>query len=377
MRFSDIPGHETEKNVLRELVATGHLPHALMISGAPGTGKTLLARAFAQYVHCESPQSGEPCGHCAACRLHEESAHPDLHFIYPIAKNKSKGLLVSANLSEQWDRFITEYPTMPEEKWLEILEAGNSQIGIHVEEADELVRADSIAPFASNRKIFIIWQPERMNAETANKLLKVIEEPSDDTLFVMVSNNELQVLPTIFSRVQRIHAGGLSDSEIAAYLTSRFHFPEHQAAQYARLCEGSLTRALELGSRSGENEEFLTLYQEIMRSAYAKRVANLRQLSEKIHGFGREKIKRYLSYTARMIRENFIFNMKMPPLTVLTPEEEAFSQRFSPFVNHANVEDFLAETDRAMRDIGRNANARIVMFDYFVTTIILLHRKPK
>ena len=376
MRFSDIPGHEDVKQTLRGLVESGHVPHALMLSGPAGTGKMMLARAYAQYLHCESPRDGEPCGQCRNCRLHAELTHPDLHFVYPIVKNKKLGYVISSDRAEAWQRMITEYPAMPEEKWQEIIEAGNSQTAIYVEESADIIRQDSYPPYASARKIFLIWQPERMRVEAANKLLKVLEEPSEGTIFIMVSDNELQVLPTIFSRVQRVHAGRLSDSDIAAYLMSRHGFNEAAAAQYGRLCAGSLIRADELGSHSGENEEFLAIYQEVMRSAYAKRVARLRQISDKLAGFGREKIRRLLDYMARMIRENFIYNMKMPQLSAMTPDEEAFSTRFSPFVNHANVEDFLAETDRARRDVERNANAKVVLFDYFVITIILLHRKP-
>lgn len=375
VKFGELPGHEDVKATLRGLAATGHVPHALMLSGPPGSGKMTLARAFAQYLHCENPHDGEPCGVCRSCRLHGELSHPDLHFVYPIVKNKSRKILVSADVADLWQKFITEHPSMPEEKWLEILDAGNSQTGIFVEEADDIVHSDSLPPYASPYKIFIIWQPEKMRVETANKLLKVIEEPSPGTLFFMVCDNELQVLPTIYSRVQRIHVGQLSDNDIASYLNTRYHLPPDRAATTARLCGGSLTRADELGSNSGETEEFLGYYQEIMRAAYAKRVARLKQLSEKIHSFGREKIKRLLSYMARMIRENFIYNMKVPMLTALTPGEEEFSRRFSPFVNHANVEDFLAETDRARRDVERNGNAKIVLFDYFVIIIILLHRK--
>lgn len=375
MKFKDIPGHEKTKKTLRELKATGHLPHAMLLCGPSGSGKMMMARAFAQFIHCESPTDGEPCGRCAACRLHETLSHPDLHFVYPIVKNEKLKRFVSADMAEYWVRMISEHPSMPPEKWLDIIEAGNSQPQIYVNEAEAIVRADSLTPYQATQKIFIIWLPERMNTETANKLLKVIEEPSESTVFIMVSNNELELLPTIFSRVQRIQVGRLSDNEIANYLTDKFHLPQHNAAKIAPICEGSLITAEELGSHSGENDEFLSLYQEVMRAAYAKRVAKLKQLADGIHAFGREKIRRFLLYMARMIRENFIYNMKQPLLTAMTPEEENFSMRFSPFVNHLNVEDFLNETDKARRDIERNGNPKLILFDFFILCIILLHRK--
>lgn len=375
MKFNEIPGHENLKNNLRDLAERGQLPHAIMLSGPPGAGKMMLARTFAQYLHCEHPLDGEPCGKCRGCRLHEGLSHPDLHFVYPIVKNEKQNRRISADLSEQWRKMIEDYPTMPQEKWLEILEAGNSQPAIYVNEADEIVLADSTPPYTSPYKIFLLWLPERMNIDSANKLLKVIEEPSEGTIFILVSNNELQILPTIFSRVQRFHAGRLSETEITDYMVRKYQLPQQKARRLASISEGSLIKADELGTNSGENEEFLQVYQEVMRAAYAKRVLKLRQLAEQVNSFGREKIRRFLDYMARMIRENFIYNMKNPTLTAMTGEEEEFARRFSPFVNHGNVEDFAKETDRARRDIERNGNPRLILFDYFIICIILLHRK--
>lgn len=375
--FGHVPGHEDIKERLRESVATGHVPHALMFSGPPGSGKMMLARAFARYLHCENKVNGDACGHCRSCRLHDENDHPDLHFVFPIVKSEKLKRRVSADVYDQWREMLDKYPTMPEEKWLELLDAGNSQTAIYVNEAEEIVKADAYPPYASDRKIFIVWCPERLRPEAANKLLKVIEEPSEGTIFIMVSENELKVLPTIFSRLQRIHVGRYSDKEIEKYLKERHGFNTNQYFSYAPLCNGSLTRADELGSHTGETEEFLTMYRDVMRAAYSKRVGMLKILAERTAAYGREKLCRYLDYTARMIRENFIHNLKHPGLMAMTPDEEAFSERFSPFVNHANVEDFASETDMARRDIERNANARLVMFDYFVQCIILLQRRPK
>lgn len=375
MKFNDIPGHEALKGSLRELVNSGHVPHAMMISGPSGVGKMLLARTFVQYLHCESPVAGEPCGNCRSCRLHQELSHPDLHFIYPIVKSEKLKRLVSEDMIEYWHRMLEENPTMAEEKWLEVIEAGNSRPNIYVNEADAIVTSDSYPPYASKWKVFLIWLPERMRVEAANKLLKVIEEPSEGTIFIMVSNNELGVLPTIFSRVQRFHAGRLSEEELSQYLNQKYQFPYDMAFRYARLSNGSLILADEFGSHTGENEQFLDVYREVMRAAYGKRVAKLRQLANQVNEFGREKIRRFLDYMARMIRENFIYNMKLPTLQSMTPEEESFSTRFSPYVNHLNVEDFAAETDRAKRDIECNGNPKLILFDYFILCIILLHRK--
>lgn len=260
---------------------------------------------YAQYLQCEHPVDGEPCGTCRSCRQHADMTHPDLHFVYPIVKSKKLGRVVSADVADLWTRMLTEYPTMSEERWLELIEAGNSQPQIFVEEARDIVRADAYPSYSSKYKIFIVWLPEKMRVETANKLLKVIEEPSEGTMFIMVCNNDLMLLPTIFSRVQRMAVGRLSDAQIAGYLRDRYHYPEQVAEQTARLCGGSLIRADEIGSNTGENEEFLAIYQDVMRSAYSKKVSRLRQLSESLAGFGREKIRRFLDYMARIYPREF------------------------------------------------------------------------
>lgn len=377
MKFSDIPGHLQVKDRLRTLADTGRIPHAILLSGREGLGKMMLARAFAQYVHCENPRDGEPCGMCRSCRMHAENAHPDVHYIYPFVKSEKTKRLLSTDVLPLWKEMLSKHPAMPMETWLELIGAGNSQPMIYVNDAEEVIRADSFPPFSSDRKFFIIWLPERMKAEAANKLLKVIEEPSPGTVFILACDNELHLLPTIFSRTQRFHIGAVPEEEIAGYLRRTFSLDEERARRLAHISEGNLLKAFRLGSHSGENDEFRELYQLVMRTAYARKPAKLREIADTTAAFGREKIRRFLLYAARMFRENFIYNLRMPQLQSMTPEEEAFSRNFSPFVNHVNIEDLVAETDRARADIERNANAKVVLFDYFLLIIILLHRKKQ
>lgn len=377
MRFADIPGHTEAKQVLRELADSGRIPHALMLSGPAGIGKMMLARAFAQYVHCLNKENGEPCGRCAACLQHQSLNNVDTHFIYPIVKREKTKTAQSADEIDNWKRMLEEYPAMPVEKWNEILEAGNSQPAILVSDADDIIRTEAYASFSSRYKFFIIWLPERMRIEAANKLLKVIEEPTEGTIFVLVSNDEKSVLPTISSRTRRINLSPLSAEEVTDYMHRRYGMEQWQAEEYARLAEGRISKADELGSHTGETKEFDSMYRDIVRSAYGRQIGRLRALSEDTAAWGREKLRRFLTYMARMTRENFIYNLRMPQLSMLTREEEEFSRRFSPFVNYGNVEDIAAEIDKADFDVSRNANAKIVMFDFFLLLIPLLLRKPK
>ncbi len=381
MRFSDIPGQEGVKDSLLHMADNDTVPHAILLSGPEGSGKMMLARAFAQYMHCRHRSGGEACGVCPDCRMHLELAHPDVHFVYPIVKREKEKIAVSADLLPQWKEMLEKYPEMPSEEWLDIIGAGNSQTAIYVAEADAIVQADSYPPFASSTKFFIIWLPERLRTEAANKLLKVIEEPMPGTVFILVCDNDLQLLPTIYSRAQRFHAGGIAEEEIASWLHKTRGIPLETASRLATISEGNLITASRLANNSGETEEFRLLYMQIMREAYKKSAATLKKIADKTgdtkSGFGREKLRRFLLYMARMTRESYIYNLGVRRLNAMTPEEEHFASRFAPFIHFANVEEMVAETDRARTDIERNANAKLVLFDFFIILIILLHRKKQ
>lgn len=377
MKFSDIPGNAPIKAALKALADSDRIPHALMFCGISGIGKMLTARAFAQYIHCTDRQAGEPCGRCTACLQHASFNHPDLHFIYPIVKSDSKKIQLSTDEINRWKRMLTEYPAMPPEKWLEILEAGNSQPLIYVNDADHIVSTEPYAPFASKYKIYIVWLPERLQPAAANKLLKVIEEPTQGTIFILVSNEDSKVLPTITSRTQRFHFTPLTSDEISEYLEKKHHLKEWEAFKLSHLAAGRLSIADEIGGHTGENEEFEGYFKDIMRAAYGKRIGMLKSLSEKTAAFGREKLMRFLDYMSRLTGENFMYNLKIPDLYALTKSEKEFSEKFSPFINHGNVEGIIAEIERARFDISRNANGKIVMFDFFLLLISLLLKKPK
>lgn len=377
MKFADIPGHDSIKHALRMMVDTDRIPHAMMLSGPSGVGKMMLARAFANYLHCQEPRDGEPCGHCQACLQHRNFNHPDLHFVFPFVKSKTRKIIVSDDLIPQWKEMLQTYPAMPTEKWLDIIDAGNSQPRIYVEDADAIVRSESLPAYSSKYKIFLIWLPERMQVEAANKLLKVVEEPPEGTIFLFVSNDPSKVLPTIISRTQSYPLSPLPRPEIEKYLMRRYGLPDYQALELSALAEGRLSKADELGGHSDEAEEFEKLFRDVMRAVYARKLLLLKNYSEDCAAFGREKLIRFLNYFSRMIRENFIYNLHMPELSRLTRSEAEFSRRFAPFIHHSNVEEIISQTGRASNDVARNANPKIVMFDFFLLLITALTRIPK
>lgn len=347
------------------MVDADRIPHAILFSGPAGVGKMMMARAFAQYVHCSSRNAGEPCGICPSCRQHLANSNPDLHFIYPVVKKKLKAPL-STDYIEEWRKMIAEEPFMRRDRWLALLDAGNSQPIIYVSEAEEIARTAPLSSFASRYKIYLIWLPEAMNPETANKLLKILEEPWDDTIFLMVSNNPEKLLPTVYSRTQRILFRPLEPQQLEKILILQRGVEKGIAERISRISEGSLFKAEDLMQADGETEESAEWFRTIMRSAYARKMKRLLQLSDEIADKGRERVLRFLNYGAMMVRENYIYNLRQPLLNAMTLSEEQFATRFAPFINHKNVEGLAAEFTRASNEIARNANARIVLFDMFI-----------
>lgn len=373
MKFSDITGHKEIVDSLRSLVDSGKIPHAFLFSGVSGIGKHRTARALAQYIHCKNRSNGDACGVCSSCLQHQNHNNPDLHFIYPIVKKD--GALISKDFIEEWREMLDNYSYMPPEQWNQLLNAGNSQTTILVAESDEIVARASLSSFQEDFKIFLIWLPEKLRTEAANKLLKIIEEPFEDTIFILVSNNENKILPTILSRTQRFNFKPLSEEDLQSLLLKN-GVEASLAREAARISAGSLRKADEIASHPEEMLEFSDLFKDVMRAAYGLKAKKLKELADEIAGFGREKIIRFLDYMARMIRENYIFNFQLPPVSYMTQEESTFSSRFAPFIHDGNVEAISEEIGRGARDIERNGNSKIVLFDMFLILSRLI-RKPR
>ncbi len=375
MRFADIAGHNNVKEHLRALVDSDRVPHALLLSGPEGTGKLALARALAQYMHCVSPVNGDSCGRCPSCVQHASLNNADMHFVYPIVKSKQKHQLVSTDMADAWRNFLSCGNYASWQRWLDIIDAGNSRPGIYVEESAEILRKLNISNFSARYKVMVVWLPEKLQGEAANKLLKIIEEPFDDTKFIFVSNDPASILPTILSRLQRVAVTRLSDDEIAAILVDTRGVDPQAAVQLAYISDGNACTALDAVETAGEFDEFMELFQDIMRKAYMRDVKALRDNGDTVAAMGREKSLRFLAYCARMVRENFIYNLGRQDLVRLTGAEARFSSRFAPFINAANADDMMRLFDEAAADISRNANAKIVMFDTLLHLIVLILRK--
>lgn len=373
MQFSQLIGNSSAIERIRQMVDNNHLPHALLLHGETGVPKLALARTLAQYLHCTNRTGGEPCGTCPACRQHQSLNHTDTFFSFPYVKPDSKKEWVCDDFLPQWREFLEKNPLVEDyQQWLETLKVDNKQGTIYVDESAAIMRKMSLSSFTAQYKVLIMWLPEKMEEASANKLLKLIEEPFDDCRFVLVSDNAKAILPTIFSRTQRIELRKPSTDEVAAYLSARHNLDPQDAVALAAPADGNVVMAEQSLNADSENHQFHQRFMELMRLAYARDLVKLKAWAGDIADYKREKACRFLQYAERQVRENFIYNLRQPSLNYLTREEQQFSTRFSPYINENNVERMEQEFNRARIDIAGNAYAKLVLFDLAVTITILI-----
>lgn len=372
MKFSDIPGHENVKSRLREMADNGRVPHALLLHGPSGIGKMAMARAMAQYLHCENRINGDSCGVCPACLQHQSFNHIDTHYVFPVIKRKSGAPTVCDDYLAEWRDFLNQSPWMDFEQWLMLLGKENGQPMIYADESAALIRKLHYTAHHARNKVVIMWLPERMNAECANKLLKMIEEPFDDTILLFVSNDASMVLPTIYSRTQRIEMRRYPDDLLAAYLMETYAVDPSDAMAVAHVAEGNVNAAARSINTTKDSGKYLELFMSLMRLAYQRKVKDLRDWSVDVADMGREKEVGFLDYCQRLIRENFIYNIGVPGLNYMTRDEVSFSANFARFITERNVEKLIYELNSARTEIAANGNAKIILFDMAIKVILLL-----
>lgn len=379
MRKSEVIGQEEAWARLTQMAREDRLPHAMMLCGPQGAGKMALAMAFANYLLCRNhTPDDEACEACPQCKMLARWEHPDLHFTFPTIKLPSMGSdhkPVSDDFARQWHEMVKESPYFSMDQWMNAIGAENQQAIITAGESDDLVRKLSLKSSQGGCKVSIIWLPERMNIECANKLLKLIEEPPQGTVFIMVSEEPDKLLETIRSRTQRIDIKRISTESISRQLKERYGLGDELANRMARLANGSWLKAVRELEKDSENTEFLADYQQLMRLAYMRNIHDLKPWSERIAGYGREKQKRLMDYFIRLTRENFMYNFANPDLNYMSEEEEAFANKFARFINEANIIPISEMADKVQRDIKQNANAKIVFFDLALQMIMLLLKK--
>lgn len=373
MQFREIIGQEEIKKRLIRTVTDERISHALLFFGPTGVGKLPLALAYAQYISCSDRTDEDSCGTCHSCIKYSKLAHPDLHFVFPVV-NTGQGAqkTVSDNYIQHWRTAITSNAYITENQWYEIIGAENKQGFISRTESSEVLRKLSLKSYEADYKVLIIWLAEKMNPPAANALLKLIEEPPAKTLFLLISENTDQIIPTILSRTQMIRVGPLPNEAIKAGLSERYPDDNEMINDVIRRVNGDFSLALQLMESGAMDSESFDEFVYLMRKCYGREIIDIQKWTEKMAGWGRERLKQFLTYSLRMIRENFILNLKQEKISYLTKKEAEFSAKFSPFIHTGNVFRMAKEFELAIEHIESNGYAKLILLDLAIKNILLL-----
>jgi DNA polymerase-3 subunit delta' len=374
MFFKDIIGQTEIKHRLIQSVKEGFIPHARLISGREGTGALPLALAYSRYLHCIRRQENDACGTCSSCQKFNKLSHPDVHFVFPIINKKGNKDAFCDDFLPEWRKFLTETPYASFTSWLENIGADNAQGLIYARESNEITRKLSLKAYESDYKTMIIWLPEKMHEVAANKLLKLLEEPPEKTIFLLVSEEPEKVISTIRSRTQNLRIPPIAAEDLSQALSEKYDLPSGDIQWIIRLANGSYDEALKIIDSSGENEMYLDLFRTIMRNSWKRDILNMKAKAEQFALMGRDKQKNFLAYAQRMIRENFLYRLQLPEINYMNREETEFAVKFHPHVYEENIVEFMEELALAEKHIEMNVNARMVFFDLSMKIAVLLKK---
>ncbi|MDR1102368.1 MAG: DNA polymerase III subunit delta [Tannerella sp.] len=375
MYFRDIIGQDELKRQLIRSAHEGTVPHARLFCGKAGTGAFPLALAYARYLNCTGRSETDACGRCPSCLKYNGLIHPDLHFIFPIVAVKERKKQICDDYLPEWRSFLATHTYFDLNLWLSHMDALNKQALIYARESNDILHKLSLRIYEATFRVLFIWMPERMHPTCANKLLKMIEEPPQNTLIFMVSEEPDRILGTVLSRAQRINVGPIAAEALAKTLEQPpGELPAEEALRQARLSHGDYLRMMENIHISEENEFFLQQFIRVMRNSWARNVKEMRAFADDMAGIGRERQKNFLSFCQRLIRENFACRFNAGEMNYMTAAEQTFSERFAAYVNERNVFDFVSELSTAELHIARNGHAKMIFFDLALRITVLLKK---
>ena len=380
MRFAEIIGQQELKERLVRTVDSGRISHAQLFTGAAGTGALALAVAYVQYLCCRHRRDGDSCGTCPDCQQIAALAHPDLHWVFPVNKQgKKSGEVMRSDefLPLFRELFAERNGCFSPQEWYDRLDLGKTLKGtIAAREAEEIIRKLSFKSFESEYKIMLIWLPETMNEEAANKLLKILEEPWEKTLFLLVSEQPALLLPTILSRTQEVHVPRLTPEVLEAAAREAGIDDPLQARNMARLADGNLLTLQQLlaGENDAARRENFAQFCSLMRLSYNDKHLELITWAEEMAQLSREQQRSFLRDMARLLRESFVLHAGLSGVSYLWGEELDFCTKFAPFVGTQNIEPLVAEIETAMAQLSQNGNPGIV-FTHFALAVSKLIKR--
>ncbi|MDB5023111.1 MAG: hypothetical protein JWP78_866 [Mucilaginibacter sp.] len=370
MQFKHIAGQAAVKQRLINTVNDNRVSHAQLFLGPEGSGGLALAIAYAQYLSCEDKQPDDSCGVCSSCRKYQKLMHPDLHFSYPFfAKDKNDTAL---SFIEQWRQALLSHTYLSLDIWRSYLDAENKQANINIAECHQIIKKLSFKPFESVYKILILWLPEYLDKE-GNALLKIIEEPQPNTLFLLVAQNQDQILNTILSRTQLVKIPALSYDEVKEELMQNHHQTEFAAAETAYLSNGNLTEALAMLQQ--ENKGYHTLFVQWLRQCFGNKGPQVMAFVDQASKMGRENQKNFLRYGISFIRECCLLMAGAGNLVHLPAQELETAQKMTSVMNTAMAQAISTELEKAHYHVERNANPKILFLDVSLQIIKILNFK--
>lgn len=380
MDFSEVIGHQHIKSHLVKTVENGRIPHAQLFSGVNGSGLLPMAIAYASEVLSSQYEKGS--AEYISCRNKvSKLMHPDLHFVYPVnTSDIAKKNAISDNYAEGWRNFVLNNPYASLFEWLQSLGLEKKQGNISKYEAENISKKLSLKAFEGGYKVMIIWMADNMNSECANKILKLVEEPSEKTLLLLLTEREEQIISTIRSRCQKLTFPLLSETDIAAALTTNLKIKEQLAAQLARRARGDYNKALQLQEETGEDEIFEKWFISWVRTAFRAKgnkgaINNLLDWSDELASQGRETQKKFFNYCIEVFRQALLKNYSADPLLFFEAKDATFSlPKFAPFVHQNNIFGIISALEDASYHIERNGNAKIIFTDLSIKLTRLIHQ---
>ena len=382
MNFNNIVGQEFIKNHLTKSASAGRISHAQLFVGQSGSGTLAMALAYAQYILCNNNNYENSDGLDFCNIKFNNYSHPDLNFIYPTVTTEDiKKSPKSIDFIKDWRQFILDNPYGSLFDWYNVLGVGNKQGFIRVEDASEILKSLSLKSYEGGYKIMIVWMADKMNNDAANKLLKLLEEPPEKTLFLLITDNEEDILQTIRSRCQVLHFNALSENDIKEAIIKKYNCEPANADRIARQSQGDYNKALHIYNNDSEDEPFEEWFVTWVRAAFrakgnATAIHDLISWSEQIATLGRETQKKFLQFCIEIFRQALVLNYQAPSLVYFIPKDEKFKlENFAPFVNGNNINDIFTELSDAMYHIERNGNAKIILTDLSIKLTRLIHKK--
>jgi DNA polymerase-3 subunit delta' len=370
MQFRNVIGQDEIKKRLIRSTKENRVSHTQLWLGDPGYGVLPLALAYIQYLFCENPTETDSCGRCSSCLKVEKLQHPDLHFSFPTVLAEAK---TSDVLYAEWRSMIQENPYFNLKDWIERIDEKGRKPVIGTDESQNILKKLSLKSFEGGYKIMLIWMAEEMNPTCANKLLKILEEPPEKSLFFLISQSTEQLLPTIISRTQLLRIPQIDHTSLAAALIDNFELHLTEADAMAHFSMGNWAQAKNLVLQGSLNNLLRELFIDAFRAAYKKDVIAMMNWANQIAGLGKEEQKSFLHYALHMFRQSILYNYTGERLIRLSDEEKKFVANFSKFITGNNLEDLYRSFSEAHYSIERNANQKILFTDLVFQAMKLIH----